>query len=388
MRFWIIIIVVVTLVVGFALYAFKGILGFDSIEKENERLKKTDAPKEDTQSSFFNNKQTTSPPIVKSRNSVKFKHRPVPTTAQLKSLTDTSASSKDDENNQRVIAIPDIPTNTVLLYGELLEVERLAEALRSMDQVIQTCHLKTWVIFIRQDKEKGFDILGNLMEGIVTDPVGSIGGGIFSFTAGIKDLQATINLNNSRGLIEIVDQPYMQLLHGTPSSISTLEEVAIPTTTLSDGIAETSISFKKVGLTVDVTPFFLDKDRVRLQVKQSNGVIGGIRNIAGNEIPEISTQDLETSAELRMGQVLILGGVESVSRETSRTWLSKSDRRQLGHLYVVCAVYSSIPKGIPTLDLSSDIPINPRSPSSSLRDQGKNVGRTWLDGGNLLPTRN
>ena len=134
--------------------------------------------------SFSKPNEITSPPIVKSRNNVKFKHRPVPTAEQLKDLTDTNKSSSDDKTNHRVIAIPDVPTNTVLLYGELLEVERLAEALRSMDQVIQTCHLKTWVIFIRQDKSKGFDVLANLLEGITTDAVGSIGGGIFNFTAG------------------------------------------------------------------------------------------------------------------------------------------------------------------------------------------------------------
>jgi type II secretory pathway component GspD/PulD (secretin) len=311
-----------------------------------------------------------------SRNSITFEHRPVPTTEQLTRLVSSDNTTEQDRIRRKVTAVADIPTNTVLLYGDALEVARLTDALKSLDKVIQTCHLKTWVIFVRADRQKGYDVVANLLSGISPDPLGTIGSGIFNFTGGIDKLQFAISSNNTRGNLEIVDQPYMQLLHGTTSTIATLEEVAIPTTTISDGLAETSIQFKKVGLTIDVTPFFLAQDRVRLQVKQSNGVIGATREIGGNDIPEISTQSLETSAELRLGQVLLLGGVQSVSRETSKSFLSKRDDRQAGHLYVVCAVYSSIPKALPVIDLGKDVPLNPINPQDNIH---------FLDNGNLLP---
>lgn len=315
------------------------------------------------------------------RNSVRFKHRPVPTQELLDRLTSNSQQNNKEEQTVRrqVVAVPDIPTNTVMLYGDLQEVERLAEALRSMDQVISTCHLKTWVVFVRGDQSKSFDIVAQLVTGGSGNALSAtLGGGIFKSALAIDRLQLSFNASASRGIIEIVDQPYMQLLHGEKSQISTVEEIAIPTTTVSQGISETSIDFRKVGLTIDVLPWFLDKDRVRLKFDQSNGVVGATRSIAGNDIPELSTQTLSTSAELRMGQVIVLGGVESSEREKRRGWLTKKDERKLGHLYIVAAIYSTIPKAQPVIDLAPDFPLHPRKPP---RDR-----RPWADGVELLPT--
>ena len=307
----------------------------------------------------------------------------MPSVEQLEQLTNFSKSTGNKEEglpDRRVVAIPDNATNTVMLYGDLVEVERLAEALRSMDQHIQACHLKTWVVFVRADRQKGFDVLAKVVAGTNSLTTASLGGGVFNMALGVEHLQLSLNASNTRGQLEIVDQPYMQLIHGTTSSISTLEEIAIPTTTLSQGVAETSIEFKQVGLTIEVTPWFLDGERVRLQVDQKNGVIGATRTIAGNDIPEISTQSLKTSAELRMGQVLVLGGVESVQRERQKGWLTKKDVRKVGHLYIVAAVYSTVPKAIPVIDLEPDMPLNPLKPLKAVP-----VAPFLDDGPKILP---
>ena len=224
---------------------------------------------------------------------------------------------------------------------------------------------------MRGDKNKGFDLVSEIVSsGDFSGFAAALGGGVFSAAAGIDKLQFNLTASMSEGLIEIVDQPYMQLLHGTESRISTVDEIAIPSTTTNQGVVETSIDFRRVGLSFSVTPFFLSNDRVRLNVVQENGVIGATRQISGNDIPELSTQNLTTSAELRLGQVLVLGGVESSQKEKRRGWFTKSDSRTLGHLYIVAAVYSTIPKAERVIKLEGDFGVD--SP---------------VDGDSLLPVK-
>ncbi len=361
MRFWTILILVIAGATYGAWHAFSGITGVGR-KKDKEEIveEKKHYIEREKVSAKVEEKKIKVLPVA--RNSVKFNHRPVPNNEQLIALTQNFVESATNSSEQRrtVVAVSDIPTNTVLLYGDLLEVERLADALKSMDQVISTCHLKTWVVFVRGDKQAGFDVVANIVSNNdLSSIASSLGGGVFSASAGIDALQLGLTLSASNGLIEIVDQPYMQLLHGTESRISTVDEIAIPSVSNNQGVTETSIEFRSVGLSFAVTPYFLSNDRVRLNVRQENGVVGAIRDIAGSEIPELSTQNLVTSAELRMGQVLVLGGVESSQREKQRGWFTKTDSRTLGHLYIVAAVYSTIPKADRVIKLESGFGIVP-----------------------------
>lgn len=384
MRFWIILIIVIGgCTAGVFVFLNKVTTAEDDTTSTPTEKKATAGFLTTDRNEHAKQEKKELPPAIIARNSVKFKHRPVPSIEQLDKLTSSSKNSRRGNNKEtseqrEVIAVPDIPTNTVMLYGNLIEVERLAEALRSMDQVINTCHLKTWVVFVRGDKSKGFDLVASIVSGKSSSLTARLGGGIFNTSLGVDRLQLGLTASASQGILEIVDQPYMQLLHGTKSTISTVEEIAIPTTTTSQGVTETSIEYKQVGLTLDVTPWFLDKERVRLQVEQKNGVVGATRSIGGSDIPELSTQSLITSAELRMGQVIVLGGVESSEREKRRGWFTKKDERKLGHLYIVAAIYSTIPKARPVIDLAPDYPLNPRTPP---RDR-----RPWSDGVELLPS--
>ena len=370
MRFWIILILVFVGATFGVWHAFSGITGIgkskdDVVESSPVADRSFSGASDDddddpfSPSSLGNSEPLQILPIA--RNSVRFNHRPVPSSDQLALLTQgsTGGSSRPDVIERRVVAVADVATNTVLLYGDLLEVERLADALRSMDQVIASCHLKTWVVFVRGDKNKGFDLVSEIVSsGDFSGFAAALGGGVFSAAAGIDKLQFNLTASMSEGLIEIVDQPYMQLLHGTESRISTVDEIAIPSTTTNQGVVETSIDFRRVGLSFSVTPFFLSNDRVRLNVVQENGVIGATRQISGNDIPELSTQNLTTSAELRLGQVLVLGGVESSQKEKRRGWFTKSDSRTLGHLYIVAAVYSTIPKAERVIKLEGDFGVD------------------------------
>ena len=319
---------------------------------------------------------------------VRFTSRPVPAEETLSALvgrTNTGKSVQPPKNARKVETPPrpvrfavDRETNSVLLIGDLEELLRVSVLIKELDQVVSTCHLKTWIVFVKGDRQKSYDLVARLVTGNTAPNSASLGGGIFKAALNLNNLQLSLQAGASRGMLEIVDEPYMQLIQARPSVITTGEEIAIPSTTVNQGVSQTSVEFKNVGLSLGVTPYFLDNNRVRLLVEQKNDVVGSTIEIDGNPIPEISTQSLNTSVEMRMGEVIVLGGVESAKREKRRGWLHKREERTVGHLYVVAAVYSTIPKAVPVLDVGDDFPVHPFRPQRDLAP--------WLGSDNLLPS--
>lgn len=323
------------------------------------------------------------------RRAILFRHRPVPSVDTIQSLIGRSRGTSDkgvqkysdtvETQPEQIMVSVDAETNTVLLMGDKERVTLLAELVKTLDQVVSTCHLKSWIVFVKGDKQAGYDLVARLVTGGGNGNTAMLGGGIFTAAADLGSLQLSLQAGASRGVLEIVDEPYMQLIQARRSVIATGQEIAIASTTVNQGVSQTNVDFKQVGMSLAVTPYFLEKERVRLVVEQKNDVVGSTIQIDGNPVPEISTQSLKTSVEMRLGNVLVLGGVESAKRETRRGWLTRKDERAVGHLYVVAAIYSTIPKAVPALDVGEDFPLHPSRPHTS--------PRAWLDQGNILPTR-
>ena len=124
----------------------------------------------------------------------------------------------------------------------------------------------------------------------------------------------------------------------------------MPVVTVNQSVTQTTVEYRKVGLTLDLQPQFLSHEKLRLKVVQTNGIVGQLRDVGGFEVPELTNQVLETTVETRVGQVLVLGGVESSQYTKVKGLLSWKREKQLGYLYIVLATYSTIPQAMPVLD--------------------------------------
>ena len=69
-------------------------------------------------------------------------------------------------------------------------------------------------------------------------------------------------------------------------------------------------------MSLEVVPILLG-DRVFLTVTQSNDDILGFKRIDGNEVPEISTQLLQSSLELPLGDWIALGGTTLINHSSN-----------------------------------------------------------------------
>jgi hypothetical protein len=278
-----------------------------------------------------------SDPSLLSSKTFVFKYRMPPASSDI-----TLASSLD------VSLAVDSVSRSVLIVGPVLSVDVVYRYLESIDIIPGSCSVRSWAVFVDKSANAGFDFVGLLKEisPTVQASTGSFGSGSVVLDLPLDRLSLTLETMLDGSTVEVVQRPHVQLTHGKTAHVESIQQVPIPSTTVSQGVSQTSIEFRKVGLQLDVTPYFLSHDRVALDVKQSNGLLGQSVTVGANEIPVISSQSVDSTVSLTVGQTVVLGGVSTFRERHSRGLLRDITERSEGTLYVVLSTYSDVPVAI------------------------------------------
>jgi type II secretory pathway component GspD/PulD (secretin) len=248
--------------------------------------------------------------------------------------------------------LKNIGANYVII-GHSDEVLIIADALKMSDVPANSCHAKAWIVFVRSDKNDAFDF-GLQLTTMPDISSFKLDSKTFSGMLAVHNVEARLDVLHSRGLVEVVQAPHLQMSNNQISLIETGEEIAVPIVTVSQNVTQTTVEYRKVGLSLELTPQFLADDKIRLKIKQSNGLVGQLRDVGGVEVPELTNQSLMNTIETRVGKVVVLGGVESSQYQKVKGFLSYKKERQTGYLYVVLATYSSVPLAVPVLESVQD----------------------------------
>ena len=112
---------------------------------------------------------------------------------------------------------------------------------------------------------------------------------------------------------KVISRPFVFTANNRLASIASGQRVAVPTQSVSSldagGNVSSSIGFEEVLLQLDVVPLINSKDEVTLTISQQNENITGKTVIGGNEVPDISTQQFETTVRLPNKAIVVLGGI-------------------------------------------------------------------------------
>ncbi len=135
--------------------------------------------------------------------------------------------------------------------------------------------------------------------------------GILGVAGTIGDvlLAATLEANESKGLIRTLAEPNLVALSGDTASFLAGGEVPIPVA--QDG-GEISVEFKDFGVGLAFTPTVIDDDLINLvlDAEVSAPAAGGtsIDTVSGS-VPSFTTRRAETTIELRDGQSMAIAGL-------------------------------------------------------------------------------
>lgn len=112
---------------------------------------------------------------------------------------------------------------------------------------------------------------------------------------------------SSNGSAKILAEPNLVVMSGRTANFIAGGEFAVPTVVGVDGVGAATTDFKGFGTQVTFTPTVLDKDRIRLQVAPTFSTINSDNSVNG--IFGLDTRSVETTVDIREGQVLAIAGL-------------------------------------------------------------------------------
>ncbi len=118
-------------------------------------------------------------------------------------------------------------------------------------------------------------------------------------------------------LLKILAEPVLVTTNGRPATIHSGGEFPI---LVPQAFGTLSIEYRDFGVRMEAVPIILGDGRVRLEVMPEVTEIDAANSVtlAGNNVPAVTTRQVNTQVEMRFGQTLMLAGLIS-SRQTAST---------------------------------------------------------------------
>lgn len=115
----------------------------------------------------------------------------------------------------------------------------------------------------------------------------------------------------------VIQRPVVVTLNHKSAMISTGKSLAIAGQTLTNsnsindnnGSITSTTEYIDVQLSLAVTPHIFNDNEVKLEIKQKNDDVAGFATISGNEVPNISTQELNNTIIVPNQTTVLLGGL-------------------------------------------------------------------------------
>ena len=159
--------------------------------------------------------------------------------------------------------------------------------------------------------------IDNLADMLVTTPFGPASGLNLYGQIG-QSLDVVVTALESTERFKVLSRPVVYTQNGKRAEITSGQEIPVPGESLTDASGQvnnatvrTNIEFKQVVLKLEVLPTINDKDEVTLDIVQINDRVVGSQLVAGNEVPIIGKQELNTTVTVANRSTIILGGLIS-----------------------------------------------------------------------------
>jgi pilus assembly protein CpaC len=223
-------------------------------------------------------------------------------------------------------------------------------------------------------------------------PISQTGAQPFSLSQAInvllfrKDLNlaAALQALESKSLLEMLAEPNLLVINGTPANFVAGGEFPYPMVQPGGGANSITIAFKEYGIRLGFLPVITPRGTIRLQVSPEVSALDYTNSVtvAGTTVPGTSTRRVQTEVELLSGQSFVIAGLldnqtqESFSKVPGigdipllgKLFQSKSVTRSHTELLVIITpeIVGPIPAGQPLPEIRFRNPFLPPSTDATL----------------------
>jgi type II secretion system protein D len=286
-------------------------------------------------------------------------------TTPARAASTTGAAAGDLANvaniseNTRIISDP--RTNAILILGRKEDIAILKQVVAQLDVMLAQVMLEALILEVNLNDNLSFgvDWLQRSMQAVrqntqgprggitVAEPIFAFGGGQNFGTGVIQDaaqvtrstalnpgalsyfgtftdlnLDVVISLAAGDSDARVLSAPIIITTDNTEAAINVGERRPIPTTTSAVGIGgsdRTTVEYENIGIELQVKPRISPNRVVSLEVQQKVDNVGGTVTIDGNEVPIITTRQLDAAITMTNKTTLVLGGLVSEDRRDSHS---------------------------------------------------------------------
>ncbi len=244
----------------------------------------------------------------------------------------------NDNIEGEVTILPDEDTNALIIRTSPRNYPAILEVIKKLDLLPQQVLIEVLIIDVQIDEatRKGIEwilegeALGNIdftkvgslsTTGVSTSILGSsIAGATASLVPGgsmllgnASRLKAKLELFASNAQADVLANPILVTSDNKAASISVTDEIPVASSTLTTNsaapVTSTSISFKKVGVKLDILPKINSDNFVNMKIRQEISSKGADVTSGGITTASFNTREVNTEVVLKDNQVLVMGGL-------------------------------------------------------------------------------
>ncbi len=223
---------------------------------------------------------------------------------------------------RQVTIVPNDQTNQLLISGPAQTFAVIEELLREdegLDRRLPQVFIEVIIADITLDDETKFGIEWNAVAGTsafgtnfgLTSPTADTTG--FRYSVLSENFQATLQALKTDNKVRIVSTPHVLVTDNSPALISIGERIPYAgETTITQGVAQTSVDFQDVAITLNVTPHISPGKHIMMDIDQVVNSLIEFINVGPNQVaPRTTSRRAGTTVIVQNDQTVVLGGIIS-----------------------------------------------------------------------------
>ena len=266
-----------------------------------------------------------------------------------------AAVAASEENLQfseymRIVADP--RANAIVAYGTHGDLKALKELVDKIDVLLAQVRIEVVIaeVSLSKDLVRGIDAFNfsyNALQSSGDDdttPTGSANQFVYSVTPsgssiGSKtifdiargtidpfSIAAVINKARQNNLVKVLSAPTIMTTHNQEATINVGEARPVITSSqsslASQGFARSTVQFRDIGIELKVKPLIGANGVVQMEIEQKVESVVGEISVDGNQQPIIGTRNATSFISVRDGELVVLGGLQSIDETESKSRLA------------------------------------------------------------------
>ena len=231
--------------------------------------------------------------------------------------------------------IGDTRANSVIVIGTNSDIRQIADVVEKIDIPLPQVRIEAIIVevLLSDSDVSGLNTLGFGYKLSPTGTTNTLAGnyrlaagapnGAFSMEGSLRDLAFEMVFNQAKtdSRVKVLSSPTIMTMHNKSAQIVISEQRPVITGSTTDSTSmntSSQVTYKDIGLELEVTPRIGSNGTVQIDVSQKIDNIIGTTSIDGNEQPLISSRRATSYISIKDRETIALAGLQSFDETTNK----------------------------------------------------------------------